>query len=154
MTRLPLLASLAGLLLLGACAEVKPPQAVSTTRRYAIDFQGAARNCTAPASVKLAEGQPAQAQITVANDGGWCALSTAAPGPHPYAVGLLTARPEHGKVYVHAVGDDTRVDYTPDRFYAGPDQFAVRLLPGQSTLQVAVTVAPGNGPQVASAPMH
>ena len=133
----------AGALLLQSCAQAPAPQAASTTRRYAIDFQGAAKNCQVPERLAFTAGQPTQAQMSVANDGGWCAIAAAAPGPRPFAAGLLVGEPEHGKVYVHSVGDETRIDYTPDRGYAGPDKFAVHLLPGETQLAVAVNITPG-----------
>jgi hypothetical protein len=38
------------------------------------------------------------------------------------------------------VGDETRIDYTPDRRFAGSDAFTVKLIPGDATIKVAVTV--------------
>jgi hypothetical protein len=40
------------------------------------------------------------------------------------------------------VGDNTRIDYTPDAQYRGADSFAVRLIPGDATISGSVTVAP------------
>lgn len=59
-----------------------------------------------------------------------------------YSAGLLTAAPAHGKVLIHSVGDNTRIDYTPDAQYRGADLFAVRLIPGDATISGSVTVAP------------
>ena len=72
-------------------------------------------------------------------------------GDQPYTSALLTARPTHGTVYIHPVGDDTRIDYTPDRGFAGSDSFVVRLIPGDPSLRVAVTVT-GQGITRAAAP--
>ncbi len=63
-------------------------------------------------------------------------------GSKPFGAGLLMARPGHGTVVIHAVGDDTRIDYTPDRGFTGSDSFAVKLIPGDATVHVAVTVTP------------
>ena len=41
----------------------------------------------------------------------------------PYSAGLLIAEPMHGKVLIHSVGDNTRIDYTPDVRFAGADSF-------------------------------
>ncbi len=41
---------------------------------------------------------------------------------------------------IHEVGDDTRIDYTPDRRFTGSDSFTVKLIPGEERLKVAVTV--------------
>ncbi|HEY3848408.1 MAG TPA: hypothetical protein VGL95_14975 [Acetobacteraceae bacterium] len=79
--------------------------------------------------------------MQVGNDGGWCAISVALDGK-PYNTGLLTQPPEHGAVYIHPVGENTRIDYTPDSGFSGADAFVARLLPGAPTLRVNVTVAP------------
>jgi hypothetical protein len=73
------------------------------------------------------------------NDGGWCAI-TVTRGGKPFDSSLVTARPAHGTVLVHKVGDTTRIDYTPDRGYAGSDSFSVKLIPGDSSIRVTVTV--------------
>src|SRR5690348_9256412 len=97
-------------LLLQGCE--KPP-AASTTRVYAADMAGAAKTCVVP-KVSPAAGQDTPVQMKLGNDGGWCAIPVR-DGSRPYAAGLLTAPPAHGKVLIHTVGDDTRIDYTPDR---------------------------------------
>ena len=79
--------------------------------------------------------------MKVGNTGGWCGLSVHQAGPKPYDAGLLTGRPAHGSVTIHEVGDNTRIDYVPDRGYVGPDNFRVKLLPGDAVLQIAVEVA-------------
>ena len=53
---------------------------------------------------------------------------------------LLVMRPAHGKIFAHHVGTYTRIDYTPDVGYVGPDKFAVRLIPGNAVVEEAVTV--------------
>jgi hypothetical protein len=132
---------LAGTAVLAGCAHNGP-----TARRglpvYSADVSGAAKLCNTP-SVSLAAGKPTTAAIKVGNDGGWCGVSVQQDGPKPYDAGLLTARPEHGTVTVHSVGDSTRIDYVPDRGYAGPDSYTVNLLPGSATLKVDVTVVKG-----------
>ncbi len=125
--------------LLQGCSEKAAPPAGSTLRVYAADVTGGAKRCTVPA-VSPAPGKTADAAITVGNDGGWCGLPLHQPGPKPFSAGLLTARPAHGSVTIHEVGDDTRIDYVPDRGYAGPDSYAVKLLPGDGVVQVSVTV--------------
>lgn len=118
-------------------APTRPPATV-----YTVDLKGVAKICTVPNPLSPTEGKPSEAQMVVGNDGGWCGITVAAPGDQPYAAGLLTGRPAHGRVYIHTVGYGTRVDYTPDRNYAGADSFAVELLPGSPTLRVSVTVQP------------
>ncbi len=77
--------------------------------------------------------------MRVANDGGWCAISVQLDG-RPYAAGLLTEPPAHGKVFIHPVGDSTRIDYTPDPGFTGTDRFVVQLIPGYAVLRTTVTV--------------
>jgi hypothetical protein len=138
------LAAFATLAAMAGCAQ-KPAAPVSTTRLYEIDQLGAAKACTAP-RVTAAEGKPTPAAITVTNDGGWCGLTVQKPGGGPFSAGLLSTRPAHGKAYIHTVGDDTRIDYTPGPGFSGADAFTVTLLPGDGTVQVSVTVNPGAAP--------
>jgi hypothetical protein len=114
----------------------------SGTRLYASDLNGGAKVCTVPAVPGVTAGQEAAVTMTVGNDGGWCGFPMTQPGPEPYAAGLLTIRPAHGTIYIHTVGDATRIDYTPDAGFTGSDNFAVRLVPGNGLLRIAVTVTP------------
>jgi hypothetical protein len=124
--------------LLAGCAKPAPPPAPSA-RVYAIDLEGAAKQCTV-GPLSLQAGKVVAARMSVGNDGGWCAFKVAQPGPQPYAAGLLSRPPAHGRVYIHPVGDDTRIDYTPDAGYVGPDSFTVTLLPGRAAVQATVSV--------------
>jgi hypothetical protein len=108
-------------------------------RVYAADLAGAAKVCEVPKLNPVA-GASADAAVKLANDGGWCAISVHQEGPKPFEAGLLTARPAHGNVLIHEVGDDTRIDYTPDRGFIGSDSFAVKLIPGGASIRAAVTV--------------
>jgi hypothetical protein len=130
---------LAAACLVQGCAQPRP--VASGTRLYASDLAGGAKHCAVP-TVSVAAGQESPVPMTVGNDGGWCGITVALPSSQPYSVGLLTARPAHGTIYIHTVGDATRIDYTPDRGFTGTDSFAVRLEPGSSRLRVAVTVTP------------
>jgi hypothetical protein len=151
------LATLAGL---AACAQ--PQQAQQGARVYYVDTQGQSALCTVPPKVELASGQQTETTMVMKNDGGWCGISVAQPGGlvgrKPYDAGLLVGRPEHGRVFVHKVGDVTRVDYIPDAAFGGEDRFTVRFLPGNPALRVAVTVeytappAPPAPPAAAPAP--
>jgi hypothetical protein len=132
-------AALAAACLLQACAQ---PKTASGTRLFASDLNGGARLCAVPA-ITVTNGQETTVPMTVGNDGGWCGISVGQGGPHPFSAGLLTKPPEHGKIYIHTVGDATRVDYTPDAGFAGSDNFVVRLVPGNGSLRVAVTVSKG-----------
>jgi len=140
-TRFPS-AALCGLacLLLASC-QTKPP--APSARIYAVDLAGGAKSCTVPA-VELADGKSTAAAMRVVNDGGWCAITLPRPGRVPYAAGVLQTRALHGQVHIHTVGDNTRIDYTPDADFAGTDSFVVRLIPGNPVLTVNVTVTLAN----------
>ena len=120
--------------LLQACA---PRASGPQTRLFASDFQGVARTCATPKPTPIS-GKTIEASMRVGSDNGWCGL-TVNNGGRPFATELLTARPAHGKIYVHGVGNDTRIDYTPDYGYTGADSFTVQLLPGDASVHVAVT---------------
>jgi len=125
-------------LMLQACAQQGPsgPQA----RLFAADMTGAAKVCTAPPVTPVA-GQTLDAAIKLGNDGGWCAITVNNNG-RPFDAGLLAVAAQHGKVLIHTVGNDTRIDYTPAPRYAGTDTFSARLIPGDAIIRVAVTVTP------------
>lgn len=151
MTSVKLGFALGGLVVLAGCSSPPPPR-VSQTVVYAADLQGGARSCTVPQDLTLTADAPTTAQMVVGNDGGWCGLMVALPGPHPYRLGLITARPQRGRVYIHTVGDATRISYTPDAGFVGEDAFAVRLMPDSRVVQVAVKVEPGPAAVATPAP--
>lgn len=126
--------SAAGLLLQG-CAAPKPSG--PPPRLFETDFKGAAKTCDAAKTTPVA-GKTVDAAIKVGSDGGWCGLLVNNNGM-PFDTQLLTARPEHGKVYVHRVGNDTRIDYTPDTGFVGGDSFTVSMLPGEAIVHGVVT---------------
>jgi hypothetical protein len=126
--------------LLQACGP-SPAPAGSRLRVFAADMTGAAQSCEAR-EIAPAAGQTIEAAMKLSNDGGWCGLLAHQEGPKPFEAGLLAARPGHGSVLIHEVGDNTRIDYTPDRGFAGTDSFAVKLKPGDAKVNVAVTVTP------------
>ncbi len=126
--------------LLQACGPNANGPAGSRLRVFAADLAGAAKRCDVP-QISPASGQTTEAIMAVGNDGGWCGLPVHQDGPKPFDAGLLTARPTHGTVLIHQVGDNTRIDYTPDRGFTGNDGFSVKLVPGNGTIRVAVVVA-------------
>jgi hypothetical protein len=133
-------------LALAGCSSTPQGPAGSTLRTYAIDLTGGAKVCEVPKVAPVA-GAHSEAAIQVANDGGWCGIPVHQDGPKPYGAGLLMTRAAHGEVTIHEVGDDTRIDYTPDRGFAGKDAFVVKLIPGNATVHVAVTVTPPAPPK-------
>jgi hypothetical protein len=125
-------------LLLSACSgKIEAPG--STLRVYAADLAGGARICEVSKVSPAADGV-SNTSIKVVNDGGWCGIATHQDGNKPFDAGLLTTRAAHGSVTIHEVGDNTRIDYTPDRGFAGIDAFAVKLIPGNATIRVNVAV--------------
>ena len=131
------LAIAATAVLLQACAERPsgPP-----ARMFATDLAGGAKKCVVP-TVTPTAGQETPVAMALGNDGGWCAITVANAGK-PFDAGLLTVPPTHGKVLIHTVGNDTRIDYTPESRFTGPDTFTVRLLPGNVTIRASVSVSP------------
>jgi hypothetical protein len=133
---------LGGLALLGtlaACAE-PPPPAASVRRVFYVDTVGKSAVCTPAQNVSLTAGRQTDVTMTMSNEGGWCGITLSQAGQKPYDAGMLVQRPQHGRVLVRQVGDVTRVDYFPDRSFAGTDAFTVRFVPGNPALKVTVTV--------------
>lgn len=128
-------------LALAGCSQPGSGPAASTLRVYAVDLAGGAKVCDVP-NVNPAPGARSDVAMKTVNDGGWCGIPVHQDGPKPFGAGLLETRAAHGDVLIHEVGDNTRIDYTPDRGFAGHDTFEVKLLPGDATIRVAVTVAP------------
>lgn len=114
------------------------PQQASWNGIFAVDVAGGARTCVSPAA-SPPDGQTVAAQVQVSNEGGWCGV-TVNRGGVAYDSYLLIGRPSHGRVYVHRVGTNTRIDYTPDTGFTGTDKFSVRLIPGNAVVEEAVTV--------------
>jgi hypothetical protein len=125
-------------LLLGGCTVLQGGS--SGGRVFAVDRQGAAAHCTVPGRLSPADGKEVDASMQRSAGAGWCGIPLARGG-EPFAAGLVAQRPAHGTVYVHTVGDDTRIDYSPDAAFHGQDAFTVQLLPGRATVRVAVIVA-------------
>lgn len=133
------LIAVTSVMLAQGCAQQQGVLAGSSRRLYQIDQIGGAHVCNVPA-VTTQAGATVDATMTVGNDGGWCGMPVSQGGRDPFSAGLLTTKPAHGRVYIHTVGDATRIDYTPARAYVGSDGFTVTLLPGAAVVHVAVTV--------------
>jgi len=130
----PWLCLAASALLMQGCAPKQP----TWNGIYAIDAAGGARTCVAP-PVTMPDGQAGLVQIQVSNEGGWCGETLSHSGV-AYDSYLLVTRPRHGRVFAHHVGNNTRIDYTPDPGFVGTDSFAVRLIPGNAVFEAALTV--------------
>jgi hypothetical protein len=127
------------LLGLSACVTQAPSVVTSRNPTYSTDLAHKAANCSVP-SVTLTDGASTDAAMTTGG-GGWCGIYVR-KNDQPYGAGLLIQAPQKGAVYIHSVGDDTRVDYTPRAGTSGPDSFTVRFLPGDATMRVTVNGAP------------
>jgi hypothetical protein len=130
----PWLCLAASALLMQGCAPKQP----TWNGIYAIDAAGGARTCVAP-PVTMPDGQAGLVQMQVSNEGGWCGETLSHSGV-AYDSYLLVTRPSHGRVFAHHVGNNTRIDYTPDPGFVGTDSFAVRLIPGNAVFEAALTV--------------
>ena len=130
----PCLAALA----LAACAQKQAAPLGARNPTYSADLTGKAPNCTAP-EVQITQGQDATGTIATGG-GGWCGIAVTLGG-NALTAALLAQAPRSGHVYVHTVGDVTRVDYTPAAGAVGADSFAVKFIPGGETMRVTVSGA-------------
>ena len=121
---------------LAACMA-QPPAQQAAASGFASDNTGKAALCTAP-PVEVTDGKDSTATIATGG-GGWCGVTVTRQGK-PLGAGLLTQPPRNGSVYIHLVGDATRVDYTP-RAGVAADSFAVKFIPGDEIMRVTVTGA-------------
>lgn len=149
-----LIALAAAAAVLQGCAN-QSPQAPTAQRNY---DEGIAKSCTST-PVDLAASATASATITMSNDG-WCAVRAVEKDGKPFALGLVRSRPAHGYVVIRSLGGQTRVEYTTEGRYVGPDRFTVALrsrtanVP-DATVQVTVNTTMGEGmapPPPAAAP--
>ncbi len=122
-------------LALAGCAQNGPAGPTNRLPVYQTDLTGKAASCSY-SPVTPQAGKTVTATITTGG-GGWCGIPVRLDGA-PYAAGLLTQQARNGRVYIHSVGDDTRIDYTPRTATVGPDSFTVQLLPGNAIVQVSV----------------
>ena len=145
-----LIATLAAVVALSGCATKPAP----TEQAVDLQNEGIAKTCT-PSTVDLSAAAPAT--ISMSNDG-WCGVFTAEKDGQPFSLGLVKTRPAHGRVYIQPVNRQTRIEYTANAGYVGPDSFAVALRSRTANtpdtpLRVDVTVMPGEGqPIVAPTP--
>ncbi len=140
MTKHLIAIAIAAVALQGCATQAPPAQIVGE------DVDGIAKTCT-PSPVDFGKGTTASATIALTNDG-WCAVRAVEADGKAFQLALVRARPEHGRVLIQPVNGRTRIEYTADNRYVGPDRFTVVLrskTPNtpDSTLQVAVTVSMG-----------
>ena len=142
------LAPLAALLATAACSTKPPVLAASDPRN-----EGISKVCT-PTNPDFTKPGPYNAGIAMSNDG-WCGVFAVERDGRPFSLGLVRARPAHGRVFIQKVENATRVEYTPDAGFAGTDAFTVALRSNQSgaedsTMAVSVNVAQGDRPAAAA----
>jgi hypothetical protein len=127
-------------LILQGCAAPKPAPPRPHATIYSTDMVNKAAVCSFTPLTALKDGSDNNVTLTTGG-GGWCGFGVELDG-HPYTAGLLTKGPKFGKVHIHTVGDDTRIDYTPQSLPVAADSFTVRLIPGNATIQVSVNTSP------------
>ncbi len=123
------------ILALEGCAQGGPGVQGSRLPVYQTDLAGKAASCVVSPVTPL-PGKTVTATMTTGG-GGWCGIPVQLNGG-PFAAGLVTQAARSGKVYIHSVGDYTRIDYTPRTATVAPDSFTVQLLPDNSVIQVSV----------------
>ena len=139
-----LIAIAASVLALQGCAnQVAAPQVAGEDLNI-----GIAKTCTA-SKADLSATSPT-ATISMTNDG-WCAVRLVEKDGQPFLLGLVRARPEHGRVLIQKLGGETRLEYTADNRYVGADRFTVALRSKtqgapDTTVQVTVAVTMGDAP--------
>ncbi len=100
------------------------------------------------APFKVADGGTATVEVTVSNEGGYCAATLTAASGRPFDAPLVPVLPQHGTPRVVKYDGKTSVEYVPETGFTGKDHFVVRLLvkdsQGVTTLNVNVTAVPGH----------
>lgn len=120
-------------LALQGCKE--PPPVLAPPVEPA-DEAGHAAKCQVDPNPVVLNGKDAvDVKLSVANDGGWCAVRLAQSKS-----ALLRTPPQHGSVYFRNVRDITRLQYTPAPGYTGPDSFTFQLVPSGAPIRTTVDV--------------
>jgi hypothetical protein len=125
--------------LLAGCA-VKPPPPPAPPNPFGYLKRSAV--CTTGPISRTPEGQ--SVTMSTRSDDGLCGIAVSQPEGGAYASFLLTTLPAHGNSFIYNYNKQTYVTYTASTAYAGPDSFAVSLVPGggkpRSSLKVDVSV--------------
>ena len=80
--------------------------------------------------------------MTTNSDGGWCAIALNVNRATGFTGGNVVDSPRHGEVRISHYPVRSLIEYRAAAGYAGPDNFSVTLIPGNSTYLVDVTVRP------------
>jgi hypothetical protein len=142
----PLIARLIGLGgLLAGCAKPLVPIAEAPPALPPHLGPPPAATCLV-APFHVADGGAADVNMTISNDGGYCAAALTAASGRPFDAPLVPQRPAHGDDSVVEYNGKTSVEYTASQGYVGHDGFTVKLIlkgqPGYTTLNVSVDVQP------------
>jgi hypothetical protein len=131
--------------LLAGCAQPPPPVVEAPAPLPPHLGPPPAASCVV-APFHVADGGTADVNMTVSNDGGYCAATLTAANGKPFDAPLVPEKPAHGEDSVVEYNGKTSVEYTANQGYVGHDAFTVKLIlkgqPGYTTLNVAVDVQP------------
>jgi hypothetical protein len=138
-----LFSCLAASVLLASCA---PKQAAPAAEPDALPPHAGpppAASCTV-APFHVADGGTTAVNMTLGNDGGYCAATLTAASGRPFDAPLVPVKPLHGTPRVVRYNGRTSVEYTPDPGFSGHDAFVVKLIlrgqPGYTVLNMSVDV--------------
>lgn len=129
--------------LLASCANPPPPPPPAPPPPPPHLGPPPAAACSvAPFTIK--DGATNVIQMTLGNDGGYCAAQFTAENGRPYDAPLEPVPPRGGHARVIKYNGKTSVEYTPNPGFAGHDALTIRLIergrPGYTTVNVQVTV--------------
>ncbi len=131
-------------LLLAGCAQTPPPAPPPPPLPAHLGPPPAATCKVAP--YQISEGGTGTVQMTVSNDGGYCAATLTAANGKPYDAPLETVLPRLGHARVVKYNGKTSIEYESNPGATGTDDFTVRLIergkPGFTTVNVHVLLAP------------
>jgi hypothetical protein len=130
---------------LAACTPAPLPPPPVVVRRAPPHFgPPKAADCTV-APFFVADGGAAVVNMTMGNDGGYCAATLITSAAKPFDAALVTMMPYNGTPAVWKYDGKTSVEYVPNAGFSGIDHFTIELLiagkPGMTTLNVTVNVS-------------
>ncbi len=102
---------------------------------------GMARRCVVTGPIMFSDFIGTERKMTVSNEGGACKAPFSRQGV-PYESGYVVNAPRHGTVEITKGDRATSVVYRPTPGYVGPDQFGVRLSPGNGYYSFEATMEP------------
>ncbi len=131
-------------LLLTGCQSAPPPVAEAPPARLPFHSGPAPAALCTVAPFHVTDGGTATVNMTISNEGGYCAAKLTASNGQPYDAPLVPVRPLHGLDAVVRYNGKTSVEYAATPGFVGSDNFTVHLIvrgqSGYTTLNVAVAV--------------